>query len=84
MDIRCPRPQDIMEHLCLLSEIKEAALFGAGIHAVVHDPDSARAAIRNEFEARGHNLESVERIIPSMEDVFVSLIEVQEKNSFSL
>jgi ABC-2 type transport system ATP-binding protein len=83
IDIRCPRPQDIIDNLSRVSVVKEVALFGAGIHAVVHDPDTAAAAIRNEFQAQGHEFEGVETIIPSMEDVFVSLIEAQEHSGFS-
>jgi len=80
LDIRCPRPQDIMDRLAGLPEVREIALFGAGLHAVVDHTKRAETAIRNECTNAGHRLEGLEQVIPDMEDVFVSLIEAEERN----
>jgi ABC-2 type transport system ATP-binding protein len=73
--IQCPRPQDVLDAGGGLSAVREVALFGAGLHAVVEDVASAEEAIRKELNRLGLELERIERVEPSMEDTFVSLIE---------
>jgi ABC-2 type transport system ATP-binding protein len=75
LDVQCERPQNVIERLAELPEIRDVALFGAGLHAVVEDASAAEQAIRIEFARLGLECERIEKIIPSMEDVFVSLIE---------
>ncbi|MCX7050129.1 MAG: ATP-binding cassette domain-containing protein [Candidatus Sumerlaeota bacterium] len=75
LDVRCPRPQDVMDRLAAAPGVREVALFGAGLHAVVEDEEAGERAIRHEMERLGAPLDNIERITPSMEDVFVSLIE---------
>ena len=75
LDILCESPQDVMEHLAVLPEVREVALFGAGLHAVVEDVPDAIQAIRRELKNREVEIERIEQVLPSMEDVFVSLIE---------
>ncbi|MCX6645694.1 MAG: ATP-binding cassette domain-containing protein [bacterium] len=75
LDVQCPSPQDVIENLEKLPDVHEVALFGVGLHIVVDDAASAEKAIRAEFERIGHPLGHIEKIMPGMEDVFVSLIE---------
>ncbi|MEA2102268.1 MAG: ATP-binding cassette domain-containing protein [Thermodesulfobacteriota bacterium] len=79
LDIACPHPQDLMEDIASLPHVREAALFGAGIHAVVDDVKGATQAIRRELEGRNVEIHRVEQVLPGMEDVFVSLIEQRQK-----
>ena len=57
--------------------VREAALYGNLLHVVVDDAASARGAIESELHARGVTIKNMERIVPALEDVFVSLIEKQ-------
>ena len=75
LDILCDSPQDVMEHIAVLPEVREVALFGAGLHAVVEDAPGAIQAIQRELKDRDVRIERIEQVLPSMEDVFVSLIE---------
>ncbi len=75
LEIDCPRPQDAMAVLERLPAVKETALFGKGLHAVVPAPDTAIPAIRAALAAAGQPSTRIERIVPTLEDVFVSLIE---------
>jgi drug efflux transport system ATP-binding protein len=75
VDLRCPAPQDVIDVLTALPEIRDASLFGAGLHIVTGDSKSAIAAIHRTLGDRGIPIQTLERIQPSMEDVFVSLIE---------
>jgi ABC-2 type transport system ATP-binding protein len=80
LNIACPRPQDIMDHVAAVPGVRDVALFGAGIHAVVDDAIAPQAAIEEEFLRSRHALTSIEHITPGMEDVFVSLVESVERN----
>jgi ABC-2 type transport system ATP-binding protein len=77
LDLRCKAPQDIIEALGKLPEIQDVALFGAGLHIVVAAGNAASAerAISRELETLGVKIARLEKIMPGMEDVFVSLIE---------
>ncbi len=58
--------------------ILDAAVFGGGLHLRVKDFDRADRAIRRRLSSVDIEVERLERIEPSMEDVFVSLIEAEE------
>ncbi len=75
LSIQCPRPQDVLDAVARVAEVREVALFGAGLHAVVGNPVVAEVAIRAELERAGAEFERIEKVAPSMEDTFVSLIE---------
>jgi len=81
LDIECERPGDAREVVERLPEVKEAALFGRGLHAVarIADPGPAAAAIRAGLAAAGFRVTRIERITPTLEDVFVSLIEARDR-----
>jgi len=79
LEIRCDRPQEALLELERLPEVQEVALFGSGLHAVVPDPAAAAAAVRRSLEAGGFTLRRLEAIVPSLEDVFVSLIEARDR-----
>jgi ABC-2 type transport system ATP-binding protein len=79
LDIQCPRAHEVMDDLASLPEVREVALFGAGLHVVVADAEFAKRAIAAECHRRGLQLRQIEQITPSMEDVFVSLIEAEDR-----
>jgi ABC-2 type transport system ATP-binding protein len=79
LELDCARPAEAMAVLERLPEIKEVALFGKGLHAVAADPGAAERAIRAALAAGGFALERLERITPTLEDVFVALIEARDR-----
>jgi ABC-2 type transport system ATP-binding protein len=58
--------------------VKDFALFGTNIHAVLDDENSA-GLLRSRLEESGVRVDRIERITPSLEDVFVSLIEKADR-----
>jgi ABC-2 type transport system ATP-binding protein len=54
----------------------EAAIFGSLLHATVDNIEKAIPRIRGSLENAGIQADRIERIMPSLEDVFVNLIEV--------
>jgi ABC-2 type transport system ATP-binding protein len=86
IDLRCADPQDLVAPLKALPEVRDAALFGSGLHIVTIDDGAAITAINDLLAARGMDNSAfhMETILPSMEDVFISLIEeVDRKNGKS-
>ena len=75
LEVLCERPQDAMDGIEKLPGVKEVALFGKGLHVVAEDAGSAASDIRNLLGAAA----SVEKIAPSPEDVFVSLIQARDR-----
>jgi ABC-2 type transport system ATP-binding protein len=59
--------------------IVDVAVFGSGLHIKVDDEPRAVEEIRSALGAAGIKIDGLEPIPPSMEDVFVGLIEEQER-----
>jgi ABC-2 type transport system ATP-binding protein len=78
LDLRCADPQALLAPLKNLPEIRDATLFGAGLHVVAGDGDKAAAAVRQLLAQLNINA-SLETVTPTMEDVFISLIEAVDR-----
>jgi ABC-2 type transport system ATP-binding protein len=73
---------DLLKSMTVLEAkpgILDVAVFGGGLHLKVEDPSVAIPQIRRELEGAEISVVTLEPILPSMEDVFVSLIEKEEK-----
>ncbi len=79
LEIILPNSQDWLEKINKVEGVKEAALFGANIHAVVFDSTKAMPAIKTYLQKEKAGNFSVNKILPSLEDVFVSSIENYDK-----
>lgn len=79
LDCSCDRPQEAMEILNEIPSVREAALFGEGIHILVEKADQAGPEIISALTEKGLSLKRLEKIPPSLEDVFVSLIEAHDR-----
>jgi len=61
--------------------ILETAVFGSGLHLTVRDPAMASAIIWHELSKRQIRIDRLEVIQPSMEDVFVAMIEEEDRKA---
>ena len=59
--------------------LSEIAVFGGGLHVTADDATSAVAEIRSALERVGISVPLIEPIQPTMEDVFVAMIEEEER-----
>ncbi len=59
--------------------IEDVAVFGAGLHVKVDDQATGVDTVRAALEGSGIQIVTLEPIPPSMEDVFVTLLEFQNK-----
>lgn len=79
IEVLCDRPQDAIGEVEDLEAIKGVALFGRGLHAVTADVDAAKRALSDRLNERGYTVEGIEAVTPSLEDVFVSLVEARDR-----
>ncbi|MGQ3684385.1 MAG: ATP-binding cassette domain-containing protein [Candidatus Loosdrechtia sp.] len=79
LEVVCNRPQEAMDQIGKLSDIKEVALFGNVLHVVTAHTVSAKESIRKLLAGKGYEVARIEKVMPSMEDVFISLIETYDR-----
>jgi len=79
IDVRCERPQDALLRAETVEGVRHAALFGAGLHVTSGDAERAVPALGRALEEAGIGVSRVEKITPSLEDVFVYLIEARDR-----
>ena len=78
LEVTCPRFLEAQERLEGVEGVLEVSVFGTRLHVVVTELDAGRRAIQDRLE-RDRNLPlTVERIVPSLEDVFIHLIEAED------
>ncbi len=75
LDVRCPQVQRALAPVQALPAVQSAALFGDGLHVVTTDVAAAERQVRAALAEAGLAATRIERATPSIEDVFVSLIE---------
>jgi ABC-2 type transport system ATP-binding protein len=59
--------------------VKDVAVFGAGLHVTVDNPAAASERIRRALTQQKIEIRRLASIQPSMEDVFVALIEAEDQ-----
>ncbi|MFH0764033.1 MAG: ABC transporter ATP-binding protein [Candidatus Omnitrophota bacterium] len=79
LEITLADSQAWLERITKLDGVKEAALFGSNIHAVVYSSSRAIPAIKKFLKEQKAGDFTVNKILPSLEDVFVSSIENYDK-----
>jgi ABC-2 type transport system ATP-binding protein len=75
---------DVLESMKVLEKmvgISDVAVFGGGLHVTVLDAAKAMPQIRSALEGAGIQVSELEQITPSMEDVFVAMIEEEERKA---
>ena len=79
IEVRCDRPQEVIGRIEVLAGVRSAALFGRGLHVVTANSGETLRSISSILEANTQEHSSVSVITPSLEDVFVSLIEARDR-----
>src|SRR5574340_512649 len=79
LEIHVEQPFEALEQLEGSGLVKDVALFGDNLHAVVEDAGASTAAVGDFLAERGLKVEVITQVAPSMEDVFVSLIELEDR-----
>jgi len=79
LEVQCSRPQEVMALIAKLPHVKEVAIFGKKLHVVTDAYEKTLRLISATLSEQGSSIEKMERVVPSMEDVFVSLIERRDR-----
>jgi ABC-2 type transport system ATP-binding protein len=72
-------PLESMNLISRLPEVLGVAVFGSGLHVAAENAEAAHSLITKTLEQHRIQIRRLEPILPSMEDVFVALIEEEEK-----
>jgi ABC-2 type transport system ATP-binding protein len=81
MNLDSSDPLESMKTLEKQEGVLGVAVFGGGLHVTVQNPETAGPHIRQALTDRGIRIRRLESIQPSMEDVFVAVIEEEERKS---
>jgi ABC-2 type transport system ATP-binding protein len=79
MEVECDPLIPALDFLKKESWVSEAAVFGEGLHVIGKEGSDVEREIRPLFERNGILLKRMGWIRPSLEDVFVTLIEREEE-----
>ncbi len=79
LEVLSDRPFEAMTVLDGMVGVQEVALFANGLHVVTAEAETVVPRIRAALELGRFNVERIEKITPSLEDVFVSVIEAHDR-----
>ena len=79
LNLESSDPLATMRALEGLAGVRDVAVFGGGLHLAVDDASATAARVREHLQTQGIAVRKLEEIEPSMEDVFVALIEAEER-----
>jgi ABC-2 type transport system ATP-binding protein len=74
-------PLDTMRAVEKLPGVLDIAVFGGGLHVVVDEVEASIDRIRRKLAEEKIEIRRLEQIPPSLEDVFVGLIEAEERKA---
>jgi ABC-2 type transport system ATP-binding protein len=76
--MRVDRPVDAMRALDAMPEVEKTSLFGTAVHAVLRVAHAADVPIAARLRAAGIGVQAVAPVQPSLEDVFLDVVEQAE------
>ena len=82
VEIQAPNPVEAMRTLDGVADVEKTSLFGTAVHAVIKSArPEAVAALQQALAASGVPAQSVNRVQPSLEDVFLDVVDRQEAHA---
>jgi hypothetical protein len=75
LEIHSSRPVDVMRALEGNPSVEKTTVFGTAVHAVLATPDVDLEALKRSLGARGLDIAGIDRVMPSLEDVFLDVVE---------
>jgi ABC-2 type transport system ATP-binding protein len=80
-EVRTADPVQAMKTLEEMPDVEKTSLFGTAVHAVFKQPQLDTAALERKLTLAGIRVASVERVSPSLEDVFLDVVEKAGRES---
>lgn len=84
ISVDCLDPYEALRVVEGIAGVKEAALFGRGLHIVVYDSQMMFTRIAAALTEHNIAYTNLVKILPSLEDVFVSVIEARDRQDKAL
>jgi len=75
LEVRTDRSVEAMRLLDGFPEVEKTSLFGTAVHAVLRRGDARPEAIESRLRGLGVAVESITPVVPSLEDVFLDVID---------
>lgn len=75
VEIHASRPVDAMQVLDASDRVEKTSLFGTAVHAVLKDKSADKAQLSAVLRDRGIDVTSIDAVNPSLEDVFLDVVE---------
>jgi len=80
LEIDCAAPEVVMGVLRAAGLFDEVSLYGALIHVVAEGVEALRSQVEKVLREAGIEIQSMEVIAPSLEDVFIASVREQDHN----
>ncbi|MBI4190259.1 MAG: ABC transporter ATP-binding protein, partial [Betaproteobacteria bacterium] len=77
LELECDQPIPALSLLQSTAQSK-ASLFGDRVHVLVDDAETAKPLILQRLQRAGHRVRRIERVALSIEDVFITFIEMEQ------
>lgn len=75
VEIHASKPVEAMDILDRHDRVEKTSLFGTAVHAVLKDRSLDAAALASALSAQGISVNSIGTVRPSLEDVFLDVVE---------
>src|SRR6185437_1976917 len=75
LEIRADKPIEAMRLLDNSPDVEKTSLFGTAVHAVLRNQQVTARQVSDRLASSGIHVESVDTVRPSLEDVFLDVID---------
>jgi ABC-2 type transport system ATP-binding protein len=79
VEVQSPQPVAALEALDRLPEVEKTSLFGTAVHAVLRSAATSVERLAEAMNTAGVEVRSVSPVAPSLEDVFLDVVERVER-----
>jgi ABC-2 type transport system ATP-binding protein len=79
LELHARRPVDTMRELDGMPEVEKTSLFGTAVHAILKPGHPPPEVLGERLAARGLEVLSIQAVQPSLEDVFLDVVEKAER-----
>lgn len=81
LEVSCDRVVEALESVRRQPWALETSVFGNALHVMVQEAEEGKRLIRSLLDGEGVPVNGIDRIVPSLEDVFLYLLEHQPENA---